>query len=1564
MKRNRGVSRRKLRHQRTRVTQRAPRLSAAGESLEERRMLAADLIDVAMEQHPAPLVATDSDALSWTLADDSIASVDSAQASDRALVFVDPQVENYQQLLDSLPALSSGVQTVILDASRDGIDQITETLADQRDIAAIHILSHGTAGKIQLGNTILDSESISGYSQQLRQWSRSLTESGDLLVYGCNVAAGETGVQTIQTLSELTGADVAASTDLTGHATLDADWQLEFASGPVEATAILTAEGLAEFHGTLDLIQSTTSNEAIVGTTGDDQFTFLSNWGQDTVDGDAGDNTLDFSAVDSALTFTLKTAGTVEVTDGVNSLTAQNIQNLIGGTGDDRFVFEDTATLNGSIAGGDGQDTVDYSAFTTPVAVDLTAAAATSTLGISTIENAIGGSVADTLTGDGSDNELTGLGGDDVLSGGGGSDTVRYDRPGADVVVDFAGGTATGQGSDTLSSIEVARGDALALAPFASLTTSLSSAFQAIEDRGSELATNLNATIPLLGLSLNDIVGDLDSAGSAADLSDLLGLAAVASDYFASAGTATPAGLTTALTDHFTNTTDGLLPGVSASELQFRSEYVIADDGSQDFWWGLELNLAREISITGIDLDTVLASDTLTDLGASFDADLAVDLLGTLSLAVGTSIDLSDFGTPDFGDDDVFIQFDVLELAGQVDATINSLSVTLPEVGSLGIVGGTLQLDVAADATFSAPMDGGRISLADLAGVADPTSLIGLEPTGSLSMQLPIDGNLGVDLADLGSPIIHVADDNLFDGSELSVSIDLDISQLKDSLLGLFGELQGLAGQIGNLAEFDVDLPVLDTSLRDLIPGISDLLDVNDLSIDFFAIVDAFTFTLGDFETEIADWLGIGTFDPIANLPEIQLQLGLIANLGDAIPDWDVSAYKPDIWEAITPDFTLADHLTQFQGLLGLPAVPVFDDVRFDLLSKFRRPSLQTLLDWIRTLRFGPATGDLNGQLPLGPLDLSARYAQASNQIVLSLDIDAERIERLAIDLGAGGTELGLSVDAAAQIDLQADLTVGLDLGLSLANLGTGLTPDDAFLELREFDVNASASATDLDFAITLPDLGTGLSIDSGTLSLAAHVTADLVTPSQMGRLTLSELQASTPAELVSFGPVDTPVGSLLATLPITGSINSDFSGAEWGSLILNLDDENTLDAIPANVTLDVGIGSTLQSHLLSILQEMDGVGDEISSLPILNLDLPGVERTFNELLKAPTGPDWGDFIKFHDVVQTYFNSTATPTVKGTVEAMIDEVAMHTMNAFINEDGNAPFNVRGGLNPTTNEVTFDFEFNSAMNVGAAPSFTDLFDELGISFPAELSASAQMNLVAGLNLDVGFGLDLTDFLGGGALTDDDLFLRLSDLSVYGDIDADLDMAFDMQLLKGEIVGGTVLLDAEAAVGLSNTVDGDADNRATLADLSAASFADSFDITTPQATLDVDLPLSASIAGFDLGAANPKVLIDDADIFTDPTPVITTENFERLAGFNGLGPQQVVDMILGLGKFLDQYRDSSVFDVEIPFADADVGDVFDFARAFTNQFSEVARPSRFAISRRPDCVRHCGKRSVGQ
>lgn len=126
----------------------------------------------------------------------------------RNIFFIDSSVANYQELIDALPANS---RWFLLNPDQDGIEQMQAALSRYSELDSIRILSHGAQGILYLGNTVLDQHNIDNYSNQLGYIGNSLAQSGDLLLYECNVAQGSKGFQFIDRLAQLTGSDVAVS---------------------------------------------------------------------------------------------------------------------------------------------------------------------------------------------------------------------------------------------------------------------------------------------------------------------------------------------------------------------------------------------------------------------------------------------------------------------------------------------------------------------------------------------------------------------------------------------------------------------------------------------------------------------------------------------------------------------------------------------------------------------------------------------------------------------------------------------------------------------------------------------------------------------------------------------------------------------------------------------------------------------------------------------------------------------------------------------------------------------------------------------------------------------------------------------------------------------------------------------------------------------------------------------------------------------------------------------------------------------------------------------------------
>ncbi|MBS0454415.1 MAG: DUF4347 domain-containing protein [Proteobacteria bacterium] len=176
------------------------------------------------------------DALSAVQQDRAAPQAPAAEAAHTQVYFIDRQVSDAQGLAQSLPP---GAEIHFIERNVDGVQFIAQTLQGRTNIDAVHILSHGEVGEVELGTARLSALSmLQTYKDTLKQIGQSLSADADILLYGCDFAAGPAGLSAVQVLAQLTGADVAASSNNTGAARFGGDWALEVHQGSIETAAV------------------------------------------------------------------------------------------------------------------------------------------------------------------------------------------------------------------------------------------------------------------------------------------------------------------------------------------------------------------------------------------------------------------------------------------------------------------------------------------------------------------------------------------------------------------------------------------------------------------------------------------------------------------------------------------------------------------------------------------------------------------------------------------------------------------------------------------------------------------------------------------------------------------------------------------------------------------------------------------------------------------------------------------------------------------------------------------------------------------------------------------------------------------------------------------------------------------------------------------------------------------------------------------------------------------------------------------------------------------------------
>ena len=173
---------------------------------------------------------------------------------NKIAIFIDSNVDDYQQLIQNI---ITPAQVFILDSSQDGVEQISQVLKENPRFTEAHIVSHGAPGYLYLGNTNLSLDTLDDYTSQLQSWRAIDT----LLLYGCNVAAGDAGAEFIERLHHITEAKIAASAKRTGSSALGGDWNLEITMGEVDVAIAFSEELQKRYAGVLATIEVSNLND-------------------------------------------------------------------------------------------------------------------------------------------------------------------------------------------------------------------------------------------------------------------------------------------------------------------------------------------------------------------------------------------------------------------------------------------------------------------------------------------------------------------------------------------------------------------------------------------------------------------------------------------------------------------------------------------------------------------------------------------------------------------------------------------------------------------------------------------------------------------------------------------------------------------------------------------------------------------------------------------------------------------------------------------------------------------------------------------------------------------------------------------------------------------------------------------------------------------------------------------------------------------------------------------------------------------------------------------------------
>lgn len=145
--------------------------------------------------------------------------------------------------------LSTGANAHLI-ANASAMSDLEGRLSTQfadKSFNSISIYSHARPGALLFGEEWITVDNLEKHQRTLTALGKALAPGGDLLLYGCDLAASQEGRRLVDQLAAMTQADVGASDDITGIA---GDWNLEVYAGAVGSQPVDALTGM-DWHGNL-----------------------------------------------------------------------------------------------------------------------------------------------------------------------------------------------------------------------------------------------------------------------------------------------------------------------------------------------------------------------------------------------------------------------------------------------------------------------------------------------------------------------------------------------------------------------------------------------------------------------------------------------------------------------------------------------------------------------------------------------------------------------------------------------------------------------------------------------------------------------------------------------------------------------------------------------------------------------------------------------------------------------------------------------------------------------------------------------------------------------------------------------------------------------------------------------------------------------------------------------------------------------------------------------------------------------------------------------------------------
>ena len=469
-----------------------------------------------------------------------------------------------------------------------------------------------------------------------------------------------------------------------------------------------------------------------------------------------------------------------------------------------------------------------------------------------------------------------------------------------------------------------------------------------------------------------------------------------------------------------------------------------------------------------------------------------------------------------------------------------------------GVEDGRASLVVAAEVNVTDPDDSdGHITFAELSQAE-----FGLGVLGTLEAELPLNVSLsGIgDITDFGTPTVLISADELITGSapnftvnrpRVSVNILLDNPDVQANILALLNDLK--TGGIGSLAFLDDELPLIKTSINDLLDvgtGIGDLLDLYTSVKGFFDSFDTGGSNEGGTPdlAGLVDWVvddvtqklsGLLIGGDLADGP-FTMSGGLDFSTNTLLFDFDFDLNKASNITVDVDDLVPGGGFIDFGGAINAElqgSVSAGLGLGLDLVELFSGTASEAVFLTVDDFSVG-------GELHIPDLDLTVGLGTAVSGGIVDGTLDLELGVTLSVadpnddgrltlnEIQAEGFGNLVSLDASASVDAAMPLNITV-AGFDPTLYGTPVVylNGEDFLQ---FDLNASPK-----FTFTRPDLVFDIKLTAAFRDAVMGVLLDLDTK-------IDNVVSGPVGEFLTFDVpgLNTTVGDLLGVNDLVAAFN------------------------------------------------------------------------------------------------------------------------------------------------------------------------------------------------------------------------------------------------------------------------------------------------------------------------------------------------------------------------------------------------------------------------------------------